>query len=101
MVNVSLTVGMNGWVAMNESVVGLSTLQVPLTGGSSDSAPRGTETGDEKCTLTTWLEGTFAAPAAGSVESTCSGLGLVAAVIPPAELPLPACPEPALCRAIA
>jgi hypothetical protein len=73
MVIVSLAVGMNGAAALNEIDEVPTRFQVPATGGLNTGRPLVPATGADNVTVTTWSDGTFVAPDAGTVDITDRG----------------------------
>ena len=71
---VSVLVGMNGAVALNARVFGPVWVHDPLTGGLNIGMPAAPDTGSERWTATSWVDGTSVAPEAGVVDTTASAL---------------------------
>ncbi len=80
-------VGMNGALAAKDSEVGPTRIHDPGTGGSKVGIPAATATGAESLTVTSWSDGTLAAPLAGTVDTTVSGSGLMVVATPPPVRP--------------
>ena len=70
----SVVEGTSGAAATNESVVALTFVQLPATGGFSDGMALDDESGAERWTVMGMSDGTLTAPEAGVVDTTDNGL---------------------------
>jgi hypothetical protein len=83
MVRVSVAVGMNGAVASKVKEARPTFLQVPRTGGEKVGVPTAPVIGWDIVTVTTWSDGTWPAPWAGTVAATVNGATGTAVVVGP------------------